>query len=150
MYESESQETDLSYCVLSSDTVMMHNKISHIPHPLHASHIPTTGKAGGVLTKRLRYKDKQAQPFKGTYKLVHILLRTRLEWVWHNLLLILLVKAQSERGWGLPNNKVKVNVMGTGRGGVLNPFLHSVISYWWSDHESRFAQKSPSLLLLFL
>ena len=32
MYESESQERDLSCCVLSSDTVMMHNKISHIPH----------------------------------------------------------------------------------------------------------------------
>lgn len=94
---------------------MMHNKISQMPHPLHASHIPTTGQAGGVLTKRLRYKDKQAQPFKGTYKLVHILLRTKLEWVWHNLLLILLVKAQSERRWELPNNTVKVKVTGTGR-----------------------------------
>ena len=81
MYESESQERDFSCCVLSSDTIMMHNKISQMPHPLHASHIPTTGQAEGVLAKRLRYKDKQAQPFKGAYKRVHILLRTKLEWV---------------------------------------------------------------------
>lgn len=107
----------------------------------HPSH-----RLGSVFSEELRCKDKQEHLCKRTSRRVHILLMTRLELERPYFLLILLAKAQSERGLRLQSGRVKG--LDTGGGREWKIFLHSIISYGWDDHASRFAQKSLRLFLL--
>lgn len=86
---------------------------------------------------------------KGTNRSVCVFSRTKLELKQHHFFLILLVKAQSERGLGW--QKWQGQELGyRKRGVIVIIFLPSIISYRWDAHASRFAQERLSLFLLSL
>lgn len=87
-------------------------KISHLFHPLRASHTTPTGQAGCVLTQRLRRKDKKFQLSQKIKRCVCILLKIKLELTQYYFLLILLDRAQSGRRWTLIELQGQVLDMG--------------------------------------